>query len=66
MIANVNRDAKKKKEPFSAVDFMPKFGEPAKEEKRERDIVAPETLAWFDMMAARTERGELPKPKSSQ
>jgi hypothetical protein len=32
-IANANRDPKKRKKPFSPVDFMPNFDQPQKEKK---------------------------------
>ena len=38
-IANVNRDPKKRKKPFSPSDFVPQFGT----EKKERD--------WQDLLA---------------
>jgi len=31
LIANVNRDAEKKREPYTAEDFMPRFGQPPPE-----------------------------------
>jgi hypothetical protein len=32
-IANANRDAKKRKKPWTVEDFMPKFGQPAKRQQ---------------------------------
>jgi hypothetical protein len=36
-VANVNRDAKKQKKPYSAQDFMPKFEGAERKEKRTPD-----------------------------
>jgi hypothetical protein len=36
MIANVNRDTKKRKEPYKTTDFLVKFGERSEEETKTR------------------------------
>lgn len=45
MIANVNRDSKRRPEPFTAADFMPKYGpEPEAEAEDADDGMAPEKV----------------------
>ena len=39
MLANVNRDSKKKKEPYKTTDFLTKFGEPVEEERKPKQTV---------------------------
>lgn len=51
LIANVNRDPKKRREPFSPADFM--FTDP--ETRRERSDS--QTVAMFDLLAQASKRG---------
>lgn len=47
-IANANRDAKKRKKPFTVEDFMPRFGQPARPAKRQQTWQ--EQLAIVEML----------------
>jgi hypothetical protein len=42
-LANVHRDSKRRPEPFTAAEFMPKYG-PEPEPEEEADGMAPETV----------------------
>jgi len=39
MLANINRDAKKRKEPYKVTDFLTRFGERSEEELKPRQTV---------------------------
>ena len=43
-IANVNRDSKVRPEPFTASDFIPKYGDAETEPEAEDDGMAPERI----------------------
>lgn len=45
LIANVNRDPKKRKKAFTVKDFMPTFGAPA-----QTDEISPETMTAYVAM----------------
>lgn len=64
LVANMFSDTKKRGKPFSPLDFVLSLD--AKQEAQKRDILAPETHAWFMTMVERTKKGELPLPKSER
>lgn len=51
VIANVNRDTKKRRKPFSPMDFIPKWGEEAPEKTPEQQ------MGFMKMMAEAMRRG---------
>jgi uncharacterized protein DUF4035 len=55
LFANANRDAKKRPDSYTIVDFL--MFEDKPEEPEVKDIVSPETKAWLYAMAKRSKRG---------
>ncbi len=61
-IANVNRDSKRRPDPFTAAEFMPKYGGavPEPEAEDEEDGMAPEKVAAvMERMMQAQERREV-------
>jgi hypothetical protein len=61
MLANINRDPKKRKEPYKTTDFLVKFGERTPEELKPRQTPK-EQLSIARMIAGAFNKVEAGKP----
>lgn len=50
MLANVNRDSKKRKDPYKVIDFLPKFGE--QEQSKPKHQTVKQQVAIAKLIAA--------------